>query len=119
MKRIKTKKLVLTDGTWYYVTRGCGFCNITDDHREAKDFYCERFPELNRKEYLEWELGLIYTLEPEIVVSANKIFGKPVTSLKRQLNSEKTNIDITKFKLKWITVIETIKEEEFNYEGFN
>jgi hypothetical protein len=106
MKRTKIKKLVLTDGKWYYENTTCRNSMFTDNPRKAWNFHHEGlFSNLNKKKDLLWELDTWTKHEP--IVYDNK--GCEDKSVK---------IDRSKFALKWITIIETIKEEEFNYEGF-
>jgi hypothetical protein len=105
MKRTKTKKLVFTDGKLYYDNRGVSEAYFTENVKEAHNFFCERFPELNQKKYLDFELGFATGL-------------KPVVYNKKKRITEETKIDISKFTLKWVIIIETIKEENFNYEDF-
>lgn len=100
MKRTKTKKLVLTDGKYYYENRSAFDIYFTTDPRKAWNYYCERFPNINEIRYLHWEIGLL---------AKNKSHVRENPDIK---------VDLGNFKLKWITIIETIKEEEFNYEGF-
>lgn len=105
MKRTKIKKLVLTDGTWYFANSAVDVSFFTDDPRKAWNFHCETSPTLNEKRRLHWELDKWTKHEPYAKSTKN-----------RWLNGSK--IDRSNFKLKWITIIETIKEETFNYEGF-
>jgi hypothetical protein len=110
MKRTKVKKLVLTDGTWYYENTSVGHSHFTDNPRKAWNFYCERIPSLNEKKRLHWELDTWTKDEP-------LVYNKPNRYGKVTRNTD-VKIDRSKFVLKWITIIETIKEEPFNYEGF-
>ena len=105
MKRTKTKKLVFTDGKLYYHNRCVSEAYFTEDVKEAHNFFCEQFPELNQKRHLDFELGFATGL-------------KPVVYNKRKHTSEEIKVDISKFTLKWVIIIETIKEENFNYENF-
>ena len=106
MKRTKKRKLVLTDGTWYYYNSTYRNSIFTDNPREAWNFNYEGFfSNLNKKKTLLWQVDTWTKHEP--VVYDNK--GREIKDVK---------IDRSKFTLKWITIIETIKEEEFNYEGF-
>ena len=112
MKRTKIKKLVLTDGTWYYENTTCSNSIFTNNPRKAWNFYSEGFfSDLNKKSRLHWELDTWTKHEP-IVYTKQDRYGRSIK------NKEAIKIDRSKFTLKWITIIETIKEEEFNYEGF-
>lgn len=124
MKRIKTKKLVLTDGTWYFENNHYeGHENekgeITQEHistfvknpKFAWDFHCDRFPELNSKKHLEWELNTWTKGTPHLVKTEDGYHHF------KEEGGEKVKRE--NCKLKWVTIIETIKSEDFNFEGFN
>lgn len=97
MKHSKIKKLVLTDGNLYYENNSAFTSMFTDDPEKAHNFYSSAFPMIN---FLKWEIESSTNKTPEITASKSYVF------------------DRSKFSLKWITIIKTIKEEEFNFEGF-
>ena len=109
MKRTKIRKLVLTDGTWYF---GCPYTGnksyFTNNPRKAWNFYDGYRSEKRR---LHWELNEWTKHKPLLESDKKNRYGKHIivndSSFKRE-----------NCKLKWITIIETIKEEDFNYEGF-
>lgn len=116
MKRTKIKKLVLTNGTWYYENCGGMGSRFTNNPRKAWNFYTNpkkypTFTHLNEKRRLHWELDTWTKGKPLLVSDEKNRYGKHIIvdddSFKRE-----------NCKLKWITIIETIKEEDFNYEGF-
>lgn len=112
MKRTKIKKLVLTDGTWYYENRSVMDSMFTDNPRKAWNFYTDRdFEYANEKRQLHWELDMLTKNKPLLVSDEKDRNGKHIV-----VNDDSFKIE--NCKLKWITIIETIKEEDFNYEGF-
>lgn len=104
MKRTKTRKLVLTDGTWYFENTSATHSYFTKNPKGAMNFYCERWPDLNDKKTLQWQIDTWTKHEPEVLVNGRV--------------DDTAKIDRNKFVLKWVTIIETVKEEDFNYEGF-
>ena len=115
MKRTKTKKLVYTDGTWYYYNSLSGptiKSAFIRDPKEAWNFNYEGyFSDLNTSKRLKFELDYT-THEPCFF---KRKYGELLIS---DEDFDPKDFDIKKFKFKWITFIETIKEEDFNYEGF-
>ena len=110
MKRIKIKKLVLTDGEYYFETSSAYESIFTRDPRKAWNFYSETFPTSNQRRRLHWEIET-WTKHTPVVYSKNSNGKYKV--------DPNIVIDRSKFHLKWITIIETIKVEDFDYEGFS
>ena len=111
MKRTKKRMLVLTDGTYYYENSSCDRSYFTNNPRKAWNFYHEGFfSNLNQRKRLDWEIDTWTNHEPFVYTERDK-YG-------RSIENKDIKIDRSKFSLKWITIIETIKEEPFNYEGF-
>lgn len=110
MKRSKKKILVFTDGKYFFENASAMESYFTDNVKEARNFHCDRWTELNKKETLLWEIDT-HTKHQPIIHLTNE-YGK----VTRHTDD---NFDWNKFNLKWVTIIETIKEEDFNYEGFN
>lgn len=108
MKRTKVRKLVFTDGKYYYHNSTGVNSIFTSNPREAWNFYCERWTDLNDKRDLHWQIEAWTKHKPCLLHGGDYI-----------KQSENLNIDWSNFKMKWITIIETIKEEDFNYEGFS
>jgi len=115
MKRTKKRKLVLTDGTYYFESSSCinnkPISSFTDNLKNARDFaYDGCYAYLNSKKKLQSELDAFTNGEPIVCTKPDR-YGIPT-------EDKSIKIDRSKFSLKWITIIETIKEEPFNYEGF-
>lgn len=104
MKDTKRKKLVLTDGTWYFNHSSGMNSYFTKSPSEALNFHFEDYPALNTKERLEWEIKNWTNSEPKAIDNNG--------------NDNSANIDRSKFSLKWLTIIESFHESDFNYEGF-
>ena len=111
MKRTKTRKLVLTDGTWYYENTTCKNSQWCNDPKKAWNFYADGafFSNLNTKKRLQWCIDTWTKHDPEIRVNKHGTTW---------YEKAPDGFDREKCKLKWVTIIETIKEEDFNFEGF-
>jgi len=110
MKQITIKKLVLTDGTYYYENTSATQSYFTNDITKAWNFYCENYPKLNEKRRLHWELDNWTKNKPIVLNEPNEYgYAKPNNDIK---------IDRSKFVLKWIIIKKTIKEKKFKYEDF-
>lgn len=115
MKRTKKRMLVLTDGTYYFQSSSYinnkPISDFTNDLKKAWNFaYDGYYAYLNSKKKLQSELDAFTNGEPIVYTGKDK-YG-------RLIENKDIKIDRSKFSLKWITIIETIKEEPFNYEGF-
>jgi hypothetical protein len=108
-KRTKVKKLVLTDGTWYYDNSSAYNSYFIDDQQMAWDFQNKsviyKYDDASWRKRLQWELDTWTHHEP---IARRNYRRRGIVK-----TDESVKIDRSKFVLKWLTVIETVRLDEF------